>query len=93
MFSARRPSPRDVEAFIARSRDLPLSYAPIGIAGQDPPGYDLDEVVARLGRGDAVFERAKAALVDFAHFRLGYPVVRRFQARFRRDSAAAMQRI
>jgi uncharacterized protein (UPF0548 family) len=72
MFYARPPSPRDVEAFIARSRDLPLSYAPIGIAGQDPPGYDVDEVVARLGRGDAVFERAKAALVDWAHFRLGW---------------------
>jgi len=72
MFFAARPLPRDVEAFIAGSRDLPLSYAPVGIAGQDPPGYDVDDLAVRIGHGDKLFEQAKAALAAWAHFRLGW---------------------
>jgi uncharacterized protein (UPF0548 family) len=56
-------------------------------------GEEIFEVFVTPESGE-VFYRIRAvsrprALVA----RLGYPVVRRFQARFRRDSAAAMQRI
>lgn len=61
-----------MEAFIARSKDLPLSYDPVGIAGQHPAGYDLDELIVKVGHGDSAFEKAKSALADWRHFDLGW---------------------
>ena len=72
MFLLRRPSSRDIDRFLERSRALPLSYAPIGIAGEHPAGYNVDAEVAAIGHGDADFERARAALLAWHHFGLGW---------------------
>ena len=68
MFLIRRPSRHVVERFAEESLSLPLSYHPVGIARSLPEGYDLDETIVALGQGEAVFERAKAALVSWQHF-------------------------
>jgi uncharacterized protein (UPF0548 family) len=68
MFLIRRPSRQVVERFARESLSLPLSYHPIGIIGNPPEGYDLDETFVGLGHGEAVFERAKAALAAWRHF-------------------------
>jgi uncharacterized protein (UPF0548 family) len=72
MFLLRRPLARDVEAFLTTSRQLPLSYNPIGLAGQSPHDFDVDEQVVNVGQGDAAFERAKEALAGWKHFSLGW---------------------
>ena len=72
MFLARRPSQRELEEFIARSRDLPLSYNPIGIAKESPRGFKVDEASGFVGRGEPAFERAKLALAEWRHFDFGW---------------------
>ena len=72
MFLARRPSPEDVERFLRASRDLPLSYSPIGIVKADSPDEDLDEVTVAIGKGPADFERARAALLTWRQFDIGW---------------------
>jgi uncharacterized protein (UPF0548 family) len=37
-----------------------------------PAGYDVDHVRIKLGEGQEVFTRAKAALLRWDHFRLGW---------------------
>jgi uncharacterized protein (UPF0548 family) len=72
MFLARRPSQREIEEFIARSRDLPLSYSPIGIAKESPRGFKVDEASGVIGHGQQAFERAKLALAEWRHFDFGW---------------------
>jgi uncharacterized protein (UPF0548 family) len=72
MFLARRPSQHAIEEFIARSRDLPLSYNPIGIAKESPNGFKVDEASGVVGRREEAFERAKLALAEWRHFDLGW---------------------
>jgi uncharacterized protein (UPF0548 family) len=72
MFLGHRPSPLEVEAFIAASRQLPLSYAPIGLAAHHQAGFQIDEQQVVIGLGKAAFDRAKAALAEWRHFELGW---------------------
>jgi uncharacterized protein (UPF0548 family) len=68
MFLARRPSQRELEEFITRSRDLSLSYDPIGIARTSPHGFKVDEASGVIGHGERAFEQAKLALTEWRHF-------------------------
>ncbi len=72
MFLPRRPSQRELEEFIARSRDLPLSYNPIGIAKESPSGFKVDEASGVIGHGQQDFARAKLALAEWRHFDFGW---------------------
>jgi len=72
MFAIRRPSAREIERFLGASRDLPLSYAPIGLARTSAGGFTLDEECALVGRGADAFHRAAAALRAWKHFELGW---------------------
>jgi len=68
MFLAHRPSTRELQKFTEDSRALPLSYSQIGMAQDEPRSFDIDETTEPIGRGDADFERAKAALAGWKHF-------------------------
>jgi uncharacterized protein (UPF0548 family) len=70
MFLRSRPAPAFIEEFLRESQTLPLSYEPIGIAKQSPPGFTIDEAVGSLGHGLATFERARNALSQWRHFNL-----------------------
>jgi uncharacterized protein (UPF0548 family) len=72
MFLVRRPSQPAIQQFIEQSQELPLSFSHVGMASESPAGYDIDETVVSIGRGDADFSRAKAALGDWKHFELGW---------------------
>lgn len=72
MFLLGRPSARDIDRFLSASRELALSYAPIGLARDGRDGFTLDEQVTIVGTGEAAFTRAKAALVGWRHFDLGW---------------------
>ena len=72
MFLVRRPSPQTIDRFIRESQDLPLSYGPIGIVRADTDRQCLDQTITAIGRGSADFERARAALIAWKHFDVGW---------------------
>jgi len=72
MFLTHRPSPRELEEFMAASRQLPLSYEQVGIARESPKGFTVDEASAVVGNGQQAFERARIALAKWRHFDLGW---------------------
>ena len=72
MFLLHRPSAQDVERFLAASRDLPLSYDPVGLAKEGRAGFQLDEHSTIVGSGEAAFARATTALIEWRHYELGW---------------------
>ena len=72
MFFVLRPSRQEIEKFTENSGKLALSYGQVGIAQRPSPGFDIDEMTMKIGQGRASFERAKAALVGWTHFQLGW---------------------
>ncbi len=76
MFLSHRPSAQQIERFLDASRELPLSYAPVGLARTGAPGFRTDEAIVAVGAGDAAFARATAALIEWRHFDLGWVELR-----------------
>ena len=72
MFLARRPSLQTIDRFLRESRNLPLSYGPIGIVTADSVRRDIDQATVAIGHGKADFERARAALMAWKQFDIGW---------------------
>jgi uncharacterized protein (UPF0548 family) len=79
MMFLRRPSPSAIDRFLRESRDLSLSYGPVGIANdaravgaERGTGRRVDEHVVTIGRGARDFARAYAALVAWTPFDIGW---------------------
>jgi uncharacterized protein (UPF0548 family) len=72
MFVARRPSLDTIDRFLRESRDLPLSYSPIGLLTTAIAGDRLDEATVAIGHGTADFARARAALIAWKQFDIGW---------------------
>jgi uncharacterized protein (UPF0548 family) len=72
MFLARRPSLETINRFLRESQDLPLSYSSIGIVKADTVRQEFDEATVAIGHGKAAFERARAALIAWKHFDIGW---------------------
>lgn len=71
MFLVRRPSPEHIDRFLRESQVLPLSYSPTGIV-ESSAREDLDETTVVIGHGKAAFERARAALIAWKQFDIGW---------------------
>src|SRR6266576_1375910 len=71
MFLIRRPNSLAIERFISNSAGLPLSYDRVGIAGENPTDFKLDEAGAVIGQGEEAFRRARSALMKWRQFELG----------------------
>jgi uncharacterized protein (UPF0548 family) len=72
VFLARRPSAADITRFLAASRELPLSYGPGGIVRDSGRGNRVDEQVVAIGHGAGDFDRARAALLSWKQFDIGW---------------------
>jgi uncharacterized protein (UPF0548 family) len=72
MFLARRPTVAVIERFLRDSQDLPLSYGPTGLVRDVPVGRPFDEQVVAIGRGEEDFKRARAALMAWKQFDIGW---------------------
>jgi uncharacterized protein (UPF0548 family) len=73
MVSLRRPSSETIRAFLASQADLDFTYEAVGATARVPPdGYAVDHTQIKLGEGEEVFLRAKAALGRWQQFRLGW---------------------
>lgn len=70
MFLIRKPTTSFIDRFIDQSRDLTLSYEKAGITATDEA--PVREYLAVIGHGQADFERAKLALVEWKQFDLGW---------------------
>ena len=71
MFLARRPSAEAIQEFLRESSDLPLSYGPVGILNEGGRS-NVDELTVAIGRGPADFARARAALMAWKQFEIGW---------------------
>ena len=91
MFLLTRPSSRDIDAFVAASCELPLSYSPVGIARERVnPGWHADECELTLGTGEEAFRRAREALAAWRHFALGWTELFPRSASIERGSVVAV---
>ena len=72
MFLLHAPTTKDIERFVAASRELRLSYHPVGLVSQTPAGFRVDEQTTVIGSGEAAFKRATTALTEWRHFDLGW---------------------
>jgi uncharacterized protein (UPF0548 family) len=72
MFLAKRPSRATIDRFLRDSQELPLSYSPVGIVRAESARDDLDEELVAIGRGDTDFARARAALMAWKQFDIGW---------------------
>jgi uncharacterized protein (UPF0548 family) len=73
MFSPSRPSEEKIQKLIASQQSLPFSYAGVGATQTSPPhDYILDHNRICLGKGEAVFKAAIAALRNWKMFDLGW---------------------
>jgi len=72
MFLARHPSPAAIDRFLHESQNLPLSYGPIGLVNGEVEGRRLDQQTVTIGRGRSDFARARAALLAWKQFDLGW---------------------
>jgi uncharacterized protein (UPF0548 family) len=75
MFLAQRPSTDAIDRFLRDSQELPLSYGPVGIAREKSAGRRLDEELLVIGHGKVDFERARAALMAWKQFDMGWAEV------------------
>ncbi len=80
VYSIRRPSEQAVRDFLADMHGRDFSYVGVGATRElglrespkPPRGYVLDRNRVRLGYGDEVFARARAALMRWEMFRVGW---------------------
>jgi uncharacterized protein (UPF0548 family) len=73
MVSFRRPSTVAIREFLRSQSKLDFTYTAVGAtASGPPPGYVVDHTRIKLGDGEEVFAKAKAALGRWDQFRLGW---------------------
>ena len=74
VFQLTRPTPADIDAFLAAQRASEFSYPNVGATRSDsaPRGYDVDRNRVRLGVGAETFRRAADALRGWRASSLGW---------------------
>jgi uncharacterized protein (UPF0548 family) len=77
MFRISEPSEQDAVEFVSSQHNLPFTYAEVGATNATPPesGYNVDHNRARLGEGEATYQRAVQALKSWRHFDLGWVTI------------------
>jgi len=79
MFFLRKPTPADIESFLASQRKYGFSYPEVGATlAQLPAGYTHDHNRVELGRGAGVYRRACEALRSWQMFKLVAAMFRHF---------------
>ena len=72
MFLAQRPSPETIARFLSDSRERPVSYGPIGLAGPQSTRRNVTEAAVVIGHGRRDLERARTALQAWRQFDIGW---------------------
>jgi len=73
MIRFHRPTASQLEAFLARQRQLPFTHEAVGATtGALPEGFVVDRTRGSLGQGQTVFEAAREKLRRWQQFDLGW---------------------
>ena len=82
MFLLSKPSDNEIEQFIASQINLSFSYEQVGATkGRQPPvDYSVNHYRKELGAGEALFEKAAAALYSWQMYALGWTTIYPMQA-------------
>jgi uncharacterized protein (UPF0548 family) len=73
MVSLGRPSTETIRGFLTVQSKLGFTYTAVGATASLPPAdYVVDPTRIKLGQGEEVFVKAKAALGRWQQFRLGW---------------------
>ena len=73
MVSLRRPSTETIRGFLTVQSKLGFTHTAVGATASLPPAdYVVDHTRIKLGQGEEVFMKAKAALGRWQQFRLGW---------------------
>jgi uncharacterized protein (UPF0548 family) len=73
VFRLTAPSENEVRRFISDQKDSRFSYSDVGAsATAAPTGYNLDHTRCQLGRGEAVWRRAKEAVRGWRMFSISW---------------------
>jgi uncharacterized protein (UPF0548 family) len=73
MFFVRRPSNETIRKFLAIQSTLDFNYTAVGATANTPPAdYVVDHTRAKLGEGEVVFQKARAAIRTWRQFGLGW---------------------
>lgn len=73
MFSLRKPSSESIRQFLSDQRNRDFTYSAVGATSSIPPaGFVVDHTRIQLGKGQHVFDAAKAAIKRWEHFQLGW---------------------
>ena len=71
MLSLRKPSGESICRFLEAQAKLPFTYSAVGATAESPPaGFVVDRTRIKLGDGEKVFHRARAALQRWEQFHL-----------------------
>jgi len=73
--SFRKPSELSITKFLLDQSKLNFTYSDVHATNSIPPsGYTVDHNRIQLGTGKEIFEKAKAALIRWEQFNLGWAV-------------------
>jgi uncharacterized protein (UPF0548 family) len=73
MMFARKPTTEEIRRYIAAQSALDFTYGAVGATATTPPtGFVVDHTRVEIGKGEAVFERARGALQRWQQFDLGW---------------------
>ncbi len=74
MLLLRRPSDDFIKATVDAQRDASLTYTSVGWTrrGAFPAGFAVNQWKVEIGKGEAVFEQAKAAIRQYRMLDLGW---------------------
>lgn len=71
LITFRPPKAVSLRRLFDEHRESPFSYPEVGATrGELPSGYDVDRASVCVGRGEDAFQRARTALLGWAHFSL-----------------------
>ena len=92
MFQLTRPTPAQIDSFLAAQRGSDLSYPEVGATRSDsaPYGYDVDRNRVRLGVGAETFRRATDALRHWCASSLGWTSIHPIGAAIMPDVTVAI---
>jgi uncharacterized protein (UPF0548 family) len=73
MLSLQKPSAETIHRFLRAQAKLDFSYPAVGATADQPPaGFVVDHTRVELGAGEPVFQAARAALLRWRQFDLGW---------------------
>ncbi len=73
MLFLSKPNSASLATFLADQQKQPLSYTAVGATAREPPrGYVVNHTRVALGRGEAVFQAARASLARWEQFQLNW---------------------